>query len=268
MNKHVVTALLLALSASAAHADDYLSPTEERVRLSLGVIHTSNQTDMQVDSSTGVPGTPINAENQFGLNESDFEPKFQAMVRVEERHRLRFDYFYLDRTGNTTITEPIVFRDVVLLPGDPLNSSLSLRTLSITYEYSFLHAEKYEVAATLGVSDTDISAQARVATATRHVNQTEDQAGPFPTAGFDATYVISKRFYIDGRAEYMHVSLNNLDGSLGYAEFDALYRLRPNISFALGYNLVRANLESTQTTQAGYFNFTTKGPEFYVRVAF
>ncbi len=40
---------------------------------------------------------------------------------------------------------------------------------------------------------------------TRHVDQTEDQAGPFPTAGLDATYVFSKRFYVDGRAQYMQL---------------------------------------------------------------
>jgi opacity protein-like surface antigen len=268
MRMKVMTALTLALLANAAHADDYLSPTEERVRLSLGVVHTSNQTDLQIDSSAGVAGTPISGEDQFGLNESDFEPKFQAMVRVQERHRLRFDYFTLDRDGSTTVAQPIIFRDVVLQPGDPLNSNLSLTALSITYEYSFLHAEKYEVAATIGVTDTDLSARARVSTPTRHVNQTEDQAGPFPTAGIDATWVISKRFYLDGRAEYMHLSYNNLDGSLGFFEFDALYRLRPNIAFALGYNVVRANLESSQSSQSGYFDLTTKGPEFFVRVAF
>ena len=47
-------------------------------------------------------------------------PRFQAMVRVGERHRLRFDYFTLDRTGQTTRhRQPIVFRDVMLQPGDP-----------------------------------------------------------------------------------------------------------------------------------------------------
>jgi hypothetical protein len=268
MKKLRFAALTLAFFATLAHADDYLSPTEERVRLSLGVIRTSNTTDLQIDSSTGVAGTPINAEDQFGLDKSDYDPKFQAMVRVEERHRLRFDFFQLDRTGSTSVTEPIIFRDVVLQPGDPLNSNLSLSTFSITYEYSFFHTEKYEVAATFGITETDISARARVTTPTRHVDQTEDQAGPFPTAGIDATFVLSKRWYVDGRAEYMHLSYNDLSGSLGYGEFDVLYRLRPNISFALGYNIVRANLESSQAAQGGYFDFTSKGPEFYVRVAF
>ncbi len=72
----------LALFATLAHAEDYLSPTEERVRLSLGVVRLSNDTNLQLDSSAGVPGTPINAENAFGLDKSDFEAKIQAMVRV------------------------------------------------------------------------------------------------------------------------------------------------------------------------------------------
>jgi hypothetical protein len=268
MNKTGLGLAALALFATLAHAEDYLSPTEERVRLSLGAVHLSNKTDLQVNSSAGVPGTSINAEDQFGLDKSDWEAKIEAMVRVGERHRLRFNYFSLDRTGQTTVTQPIVFRDVVLQTNDPLKSDLSIRTFGITYEYSFLHGDKYEVAATLGVNDTDISARARVQTQARHVDQTEDQAGPIPTLGLDATYVLSKRFYFDARAQYFKVRIDQLDGSLGIYELDALYRLRPNISFALGYTSVRANLTSKQTKQSGFFNFNSSGPEAFVRIAF
>jgi hypothetical protein len=268
MNKHGFGLAALALFATLAHAEDYLSPTEERVRLSLGVVRLSNNTSLQLNSSSGVQGTPVNVEDTFALDKSDYEAKIQAMVRAGERHRLRFDYFSLDRSGSSTVTQPIVFRDVVLQPGDPLNSDLSIRTFGITYGYSFLHSDKYEVAATLGISDTDISARARVQTATRHVDQTEDQAGPVPTIGLDATYVVSKRFYLDGRAQYLKVRVDHLDGSLGIYELDALYRLRPNVSFALGYSMFRANLISRQTKQAGFFDFNSKGPEFFVRIAF
>jgi hypothetical protein len=268
MKKNGVGLIVLALFATLAHAEDYLSPTEERVRLSLGVVRLSNRTDLQVDSTAGVPGTSLNAEDQFGLDKSDYEAKIQAMVRVGERHRLRFDYFSLDRTGQTTVTQPIQFRDVTLRPGDPLSSDLSIRTFSITYEYSFLHSDRYEVAATLGVNDTDISARARVQTQARHVNQSEDKAGPIPTPGLDATYVVSKRFYFDGRAQYLKVNINNLNGSLGIYELDGLYRLRPNISFALGYTSLRAHLTSTQPRESGLFNFNSSGPEIFVRIAF
>ena len=268
MIKNGLAVLSLALAATLVHADDYLSPTNERVRLSLGVMHLSSTTDMRLDSSAGLPGTQINAENDFGLDSSDFEPKFQAMVRVGERHRLRFDYFTLDRTGQKVLTSDFVFRDVVLQTGDPVDTNLSLRTLGISYEYSFLHREKFELAATIGINDTDISARAKVTTATRHVNQSEDQAGPFPTIGLDATYVLSKRFYFDARAQYFKLAVDHLDGTLTFYEVAALYRLRPNISFALGYTAAKADLESRQPNNSGFFDFNSKGPEFFVRVAF
>lgn len=269
MIKNGMAVLALALIATLAHADDYLSPTNERVRLSLGVMRLSSTTDIQLDSTLGVPGTSVNAEKEFGLDSSNFEPKFQAMVRVGERHRLRFDYFTLDRTGNTTLTgAPIIFRDVVLQTGDPVQTNLSLRTLGISYEYSFLHREKFEVAAIIGINETDISAQARVTTQTRHVNQSEDLAGPFPTIGLDATYVLSKRFYLDGRAQYFKVAINHQEGRLGFYEMAALYRLRPNVSFGLGYTATKASLVSRKVSHSGRFDFDSKGPEFFVRVAF
>jgi hypothetical protein len=260
--------LTLILAAGLAHADDYLSPTDERVSLSLGAMHLSSTTSMRLDSSQGVQGTPIDAESALGLDPSDFEAKIEAVVRVGERQRLRFNYFSLDRTGNATLTSPILFRDVVLQTGDPVETDLSLRTLGISYEYSFLHREKFELAATIGIDDTDISARARVSTQTRHVDQTEDQAGPFPTIGLDSTYVVSKRFYFDARAQYFKLAVDHLTGSLTFYEFAGLYRFRPNVSFALGYTSVRADLDSRQTTNSGYFDFDTKGPEAFVRVAF
>jgi hypothetical protein len=261
--------LLLVIGQQARADGDYFSPTDERVRVSLGAMHVSSSTTLRADSSTGTPGTTVNAEDAFGLDKSDFEPKFQAVVRVATRHRLSFDYFTLDRSGNSTVgANPIVFRDVTFLPGDPLQTSLSLRTLGITYEYSFWHSETLEIAGTLGVHATDISATAKVQTQTRHIIQTDDQAGPLPTVGIDATWVASRRFYLDGRVQYLKVHVNNLDGSLGFYEFNVLYRLRPNVSLGLGYTEVKAHLTSTQSSQGGLFDFNSKGPQMFVRIAF
>jgi hypothetical protein len=259
----------LAVVAQSSRADDYFSPTDDHVRISLGAMYVSSATTLRADSSAGIQGSEINAEDQFGLGKSAFEPKFQAMVRIGTRQRLSFDYFTLDRSGNAIPTgNAIVFRNVVFLPGDPLQTQLRLRTLGITYGYSFWHSETLEIAGTAGVHAVDISAVAKVETQSRHIIQTEDQAGEVPTLGIDATWVASKRFYLDGRAQYLTAHVSNLNGSLGIYEFDALYRYRPNVSFAVGYTDVRAHLDSTQTSQSGLFSFSTKGPEMFFRIAF
>ncbi len=261
---------LLALAARSAHADgDYFSPTDDHVRISLGATYVSSTTNFRADPNTGFPGTQLNAENDFGLDKSEVEPKFQVMLRLGTRQRLSFDYFTLDRSGNTRVgTNPIIFRNVVFIPGDPLQTQMNLRTLGVTYGYSFWHSETLEIAATVGVHSTDISTMAKVQTATRHIIQTEDEAGFVPTAGFDATWVASKRFYVDARAQYLDVHVSNLSGSLGLYEVDGLYRFRPNVSFGLGYAAIVAHLDSTRSSQTGLFDFNSKGPEAFVRVAF
>jgi hypothetical protein len=262
-------ALAFALLAPLAHADgDYISPTDDRLRISLGVMHVSSSTTIRADSTTGVTGTVINGEDQFALDKSDYEPEFEVMVRAGTRNRLWLNYFTLDRDGSTTVQQPISFRDVVLQPGEPLQSELDLRVLSLTYGYSFWRGEKLELAATLGISSIQIDAQAKVATEQVHVNETETAAGPFPTPGIAATWAVTKHFYLDGRVQYLNLHINDLDGSLGVGELDAVYRFHPNVAFALGYTEVKAHVDSTKTSDSGLFNFNSKGPELFVRVSF
>jgi hypothetical protein len=269
MIKHAMALLGLALVAGAVHADgDYISPTDDRFRVSLGAIKVSSTTTLRVDSNGDVPGATINAEKQFGLDSSDFEPKFEVMVRAGQRNRLWLDYFTLDRMGNTMVQLPIQFRDVVLQATDPLQSELDLRMLGIAYGYSFWHGEKLELAATLEITQVQISAQAKVATESVHVDQSEDIAGPFPTPGMAATWVLSKHFYLDGRVQSLHVHIKEFDGTLEMAQLAAFYRFQPNISFAVGYTELKANLESMKTHDSGLFEFNTKGPEIFVRVSF
>lgn len=263
-------ALVVACSfmVTQAQADNYVSPTDARVSLSLGFMHVSSSTTLRADTSARTLGTSLNGEQAFGLDAADFEPKFQAIVRVATRHRLSFDYFTLDRSGNGTANEIIQFRDVTFLIGDPLQSKLSLRTFGITYDYSFWHSEKLEIAASFGVHETDISAMLKVQTPTRHIMQSNDQAGAVPTLGLDSTWVISKRFYVDGRIQYLSVHLNNFVGSLGFFTFDALYRYRSNLSLGVGYTAVKADISSINSSQAGRFDINSKGPEVFFRVAF
>jgi hypothetical protein len=255
---------------TAARADDdYLSPTADRVRLSVGVMRLGSATDIRVDNSEGVPGTTLSAEHDLGLDSSDIEPKVGVMVRAGENNRIRFDYFTLDRSATKTLAlGPTGYGSVVLFTGDPVQSDLTMRLVGITYGYSFWHSEPLEFAATLGVNATDISSQVRVNTATRHVFASENLAGPVPTPGLDATWVVNKHFYLDGRAQYLRVAVDHFEGSLSIYELNALYRFHPNISVALGYMEVRTDLTSRQTRDAGYFRFDSKGPQIFLRVAF
>lgn len=269
-NSKLLLSLALALSASTAAADgDYFSPTDERVAISLGIIKIAPSTTLRVDSGTGVAATTLNGENDLGLDSSDIEPKFEASVRAGQRSRLFFDYFTLDRDDTKVLAQaPASFGDVILLIGDPVQTDLSLRILGVTYGYSFLHNEKFELSGLVGINDTQISSSVRVQSPTRHIYDAQSLAGPFPTPGLAATWAVSKHFYFDATAKYLKLSIDHLEGTLSLYDFAAFYRVSPNVAFALGYNDTRANLLSRQSKDSGSFIFDAKGPELFVRVAF
>ncbi len=154
-------------------------------------------------------------------------------------------------------------------PAIPWISDLSIRTFSISYGYSFLHSDKYEVAATIGVNETDISARARVHTATRHVDQTEDQAGPFPTVGLDATYVVQQAV-LSRRPRAVHESIASMIWTVRWGFTSSMRCTACVRTFPSRWATAccaRTSI-SAQAKQAGFFNFDSKGPEFFVRVAF
>ena len=160
------------------------------------------------------------------------------MVRVGERHRLRFDYFTLDRTGQTTITTPIVFRDVVLQAGDPAQTTMSLRSLGISYE----HPYSYICDALCSCRDLrdqrhGIFARARVG----HRNPARQSSwkikpGRSPPSAWTPTYVVSKRFYFDARLQYFEIgeSITSTARSSFCTSWAALYRFSPQRGLCAG----------------------------------
>jgi hypothetical protein len=262
--------LCVSMLGAAARADDgYLSPTEDRVRLSLGIVEVGSATQLRVDNAAGTAGTNFDAESDLGLDRHDLEPSFAIMVRGGENNRLQFDYFTLDRSATKTLTlGPSAYGDVTLLNGDPVQTQLDMRLLGITYGYSFWHSDWLELAATLSVNDAQASNQIRVDTATRNVYARQDLAGPVPTLGLAATWVVNRHFYLDGGARYVKLAIHHDEGSLGIYELDAVYRFHPNVAIALGFEDVHADLMTRRTGDNDFFRFDFRGPQLLLRVAF
>jgi hypothetical protein len=262
--------LALASPASIALADgDYTSPTESRVALSLGILEARTSTAVRIDAGNGTAGGFIDGENDLGLESSRYELKFQVAVRAGERSRLFLDYFQLDRSDAKLFQlGPTNFGNVVLLPADPVQTDFNMRIFGLTYGYSVLHGEKFELSPVLGINDISVLTNVRVQTAIRHVFDSESVAGPIPTPGLAATWAPSPRFYFDASAKYLRIGIDHFVGSLELYEFDALYRLQPNIAVALGYTGVKTDIVSNQHTNSGQFTFDSRGPTLFLRVEF
>jgi len=222
-------------------------------------------TNLHLDSGA-VPGTLLNAEHDLGLKGHLNQGRMELIFRLHERHRLRVDYFGSDRDGDRAIGRNIVFAGNTFMSGDVVQSDLQYSMLGFTYTYSLIRTERFEVGAGLGVHLLQADARGTDVTLQEHAESSG--VGAFPTPALDATWAISQRFAFTARGQYLNATVHGTSGSLGDYHADLQYRWRPNFEIGLGYEEIRAQLETERKTSPAGFALSVRGPELFLRASF
>lgn len=263
--------VLMAMSATAGarpppEQQDNL--IDDRFAMTAEFIDASTNTQLRLDSSAGTVGTVVDAESDLGLPARKTLGVGDVMFRMGSRWRMEVEYWFvpLDRSGATTLTKTISFKDDTFQPGDQVNSQLDMHVLAVGWAYSFLRTENYELAGSFGFDAIEFSAAATVSSLLS--TQREDKSGPAPLLGVDGTVRLSSRWYLSGRFEYLKAHLSDVRGDLTTFELTALYRLNPNVTFGAGYRSFHIDVSSDQVGSSGMFDLKTAGPLLLVRVGF
>jgi hypothetical protein len=282
-----VTAALLALVSLPAHAERdpwsgapikpdkkrmTTSPITDRFYVRGTFFNPAASTTLRIDTQSpamgvpGITGTPVSGERDLGLDSRLPQGRIEIMFRLRERNRLRVDYFETNRRGDHVINRQIQFGDETFNATDRVTSSLDWREFGLTYTYSVLRTDRFEVG--LGLAVHFLEAQARGAVQARSQRQEVSGAGAFPTIPIDVTWRISRRFALVGRAQYFHASVSNFEGSLAEYHGDLQYRWTPNFSLGAGWTTKRASLDVDDSHFPGSFRLDIRGPEAFFKVSF
>jgi len=255
------------LLASHAYAEDhYGNPIDDRFRLTGGAFLASTATTLQLNGAVPGSGTLINLEDDLGLHASATLPDVEIMIGMRDRHRVRLNYFKLDRATDQNLARPLVIRGDTYNIGDLAESTFNLRMLSLTYSYAFIHNPRVDLAGSLGLNVTEFNARAVVRA--RTLDQSESNAGPFPTIGLDVLVPVSHRFYAEARAEYLKVKIQNFEGSAENLHAGVVYRWRENLAFGIGYRKFNISVTSNEVGDTGQFELDNSGAQAFLRLSF
>jgi hypothetical protein len=241
------------------------SPITDRFALRGSFFDSAVTTSLRIDSKVA-PGTLVSAERDLGLRGRVYQGRVEMYIRMRERNRLRVDYFESDRSGNKAVTIPINFADQSFRKGDVANTELDLRMFGLTYAYSVLRYERFELGAGLGVYLVQGDARGQVPA--RELSQEVSGVAPVPTIALDGTVRISRRFAFVARGQYMNGSAHNFNGELADYHADFQYRWRPNFAIGAGYSQMRFSLEVRGGTFPGLVSLNVRGPELFFRVSY
>jgi hypothetical protein len=242
------------------------SPLTDRFALkgiySLGKVST----EVRYDQAPGVLGTNFYAEDLLGLEDKSHVGGLEMMIRMGQRNRLRVDYFKLARHGDVVLDQRVVIGDNTYLLTDRLVTSVDLRMLGLTYTYSFLKTERFELGGGLGLHLGQGEGVGEVPA--RRVRDNFDGVAPLPTLVLDGSWRISRRFSFNGRVQYLTVHTQGIDGTFGNYHADLQYRWRKNLALGLGYSKLQILVNSADPGNTGRLDFQVKGPEAFLRASF
>jgi hypothetical protein len=283
----VLAALLTAIQAMPLHAErDPLtgapvspkqkrpnaSPITDRFYVMGAFFNPAVSTALRVDGQSpaaGVPGrigTVVSGEKDLGLSGRIPQGDIELMVRLEERNRLRVDYFETRRYGNQTLKRPIFFGDLDFNVGDAASSFLDFRSFDLTYTYSFIRNERFEVGTGLAVHFLEADGIGQVQA--RNERKEVTGAGAFPTIPLDFTWVISRHFAFTTRAQYFRASVSGFTGAVGQYHGDFQYRWKRNFTLGAGYTRMKWLLDVNDANFPGTFRLDVRGPEAFFKVSF
>jgi hypothetical protein len=274
-------AVMLALGA-AAHAgpyvkqdgDDYspppplpiASPISDHFALTAGFLWGKASTFGRFDSASGVEGTPFTAENDLGLSDQARQPFIEILFRIEERNKLRVDFFDLRRAAERTIDRTVQYGDITFLVNNPVQSQFDWRQMDITYTYSVLRAERYELGAGIGIHLLEAEARAEIPATPQYADF--NGAGALATLALDGSWRLTRQWSLNARANYLKLAIGHIGGLMGQYHADLQYRWKRNLAFGLGYEYRQAELDLHHEDPSGELRFRVSGPELFARLSF
>ena len=252
--------------APAKRAREIASPVTDRFALRGIYFQPSVETDLRFDTDLGTLGTPLTAEDDLGMDDELNQGRMELMFRMRPRHRMRVDFFKVDRFGDVILDREIIFGDEVFNVLDRVQSTLDWRMLGFTYTFSPLRFQRFELGTGLGI--WLLEAEARGEVPARFIREEESQGGAAPSVALDAAWAISRRWALSLRAQYFRVSRDDFSARLADYHADVQYRWHRNFAVGLGYTSLHIDAESTDEDDSGLFSMKVNGPELFFRVSF
>ena len=248
-------------------------PLGKRFMIGIGLYSPTLHTVVRSDSSNGIIGTEIDFESTMGMDDNDQLPLVLGYYRFAKKHRLKFQYFRLNRVGDTISDAPIRFGDIVFPANFPLTSYFDVDVFSLGYSYSLIHDEKKELAFSFGLQFQDIEMGIAGDAGPGFVREDSDVFVPLPTFGGSFDYAISDKWVFTSLIGVFGVDIDLGDdsefaGTIMQFNAGIAYMAFENVAIGLQYNYFRVDVDVADSNWIGALEYEYRGPVLAIGIFF
>jgi hypothetical protein len=260
--------------ALCAQADEG-GPLEEHFSLALGTFFLSSDTTVRADAfESGEPGTPIDYEDTFGL-EDDSVFRIDGSWRMGKRHLLRIMYFESERSRRRVIDEEIHFGDEVFPVNADVRGDFDFDITELAYEYVFMLRDDYQLGASFGIHNAGfrIRLSADVTTPGGGANVALDETArtnaPLPVLGIRGRWQLAEKLYALAHAQYFQLGFDDYEGDIQDYEAALVWQLTRHVGMGAAYNIFQTRIETDGADHfRGRLRWGYSGAQLFMRMSF
>jgi hypothetical protein len=277
--KYIVLGIILVFGSSlptAGLAADWIKPGEERLKLGGGVFFPSFDTKLRFDDTTTGTGTEVDLEDDLGFSSSETTFWVGGYWRFAAKHRFSAAYFQFDRDASITVNTDISIGDEIYPAGARLDSNFKFQVFPISYAYSFLKREKFELAGTIGLNwtkiDFDVSGSASIGDEDPDANVSADASVPLPLIGllFDYHFTPKWSAGLLGEVFWLNIDADTFgfSGTLINLRASTEYWFFNNVGLGAAINWFSLDVDVDDGDWRGILDYQYWGPQVYLAVRF
>lgn len=263
---YFLVGLLLGISLFPAQAwSDEDTTHYPKFSISVGDYHLSGiSTDLLVGTTSGSAAVGVSFENTLNMPTSADVQRLDGYYQYNDRNRIEFSYYELNRIGAVNLGTPI---DIAGVPFDgDVASTTEAKMLKAIWSHSYIKDHKYDfgIGAGLYIS-TSKSTITDVSTPGNSVSG--DETTPLPVFSLRGAWNITPKWTFWIKQEVFVLDIQDLSSSL--SDFTIALERQLTRSIGVGVNLNYFNVNAS-TTVGGYpaeLNRSYRGAMVYLTIA-
>ena len=256
--------VLLSLISSmtyvpTAQAEEEVAfPEKFMLRLSMYYVDRA-ETDIRVASNDGLSlGTGVSFSQDLGGDRTAETPRIDMYYRFNERHRIEFSNFSIDREGRRIIDITIDIEDETYDIGETVISEIQYDVTRIGYAYSFYHSSDVELSLSAGLNFTRYEFDIRNADGSESTHA--DTSAPLPMFGLQLSYAFDDNWSIHYLSETFFIEVDDaIRGALLNYELNLQYRFLDHFIIGAGFARLSTDLEADDDDWRGSVSDSHRG---------
>lgn len=219
-------------------------------------------TDIAVaDPDTGI-GAAYSFSDNFGGEDSVRIPRIDAYYRFNDKHRIDFSAFQIDRSGKEVLLLEVELEEDTFSAGDTISTDIRYELFKVGYGYSFYRSDQVELSFTAGLNITTYEFEYELEDGDK--GDTSDATGPLPMFGLTVSYAITPKLSVHFLAESFYIEIDDsYEGSFTTNELHLEYRFNRYFSLGAGLTRFSTDLDADEDDWKGSISDSHRGGMIY-----